>query len=267
MAHSVSLPTGKPAAQPDSKLGWNTRGTVSRALITSTVPRKERGQIHNIVLLERVNITFQQAVGTAQATRPESMGLNCSGALCQWAMHTAGTACSQHTVICIHDFNHSTAVPAWRQQRYRDKARACLQPVKSPQSSWASDMGWDVLLHIWFAGSWLPLHVGHVRDITWALCSLLGHFARDGEVCPSCLSGEWRYPKILYVSGSLNRKKKNNSPCISGVISPLSLPCIYLFLPQCTEAAMLQEPTELPSLPSTWAVHGHVQLCAAGHYR
>lgn len=49
----------------------------------------------------------------------------------------------------------------------------------------------------------------------------------------------------------LEQKKKNNSPCISGVISPLSLPCIYLFLPQCTEAAMLQEPTELPSLPST----------------
>lgn len=71
MVQSVSLPMGKPAAQPDNKLCGNTCGTVSRALITSTVPRKEKGETHNIISLKQVNITLQPAVSTAQAASPE----------------------------------------------------------------------------------------------------------------------------------------------------------------------------------------------------
>lgn len=61
MVQTVSLPTGKPALQPDNKSSGNTRGTVSRALITSTAPRKKKREMHNVVFLKQVNMTLQSA--------------------------------------------------------------------------------------------------------------------------------------------------------------------------------------------------------------
>lgn len=62
MAQAVSLPMGKLALQLDNKSRGNVCGVVSRALITSTVPRRKKREMHDVVFLKQVNITPESAV-------------------------------------------------------------------------------------------------------------------------------------------------------------------------------------------------------------
>jgi len=84
---------GKPAAQPDNKSCRNTRGTVSRALITLTVPGKEKGETREVVSLKQVTTTLQPAQSPWHpAELPCSVSPNVSGTL-------AGSGRSWHTPL------------------------------------------------------------------------------------------------------------------------------------------------------------------------